>query len=317
VCHEHVGGARPWLADERHFAVSIGQLVALAMESDERHRAEARFRAIAEVTPVPIVVNSIPEGRCLWGNTAMSRLSGVPREEMTGQIAETFYVNPQERGEILAELRARGVVEGREVALRRRDGTIWWGRLSLRPFEFEDEPAVIVAIIDVTEQKRLEEILRHAALHDSLTGLPNRVSLYDAIRREIGRAHRDESYRFAVLYLDLDGFKALNDEQGHDAGDRLLAAFATCLRSSMRPMDLAARVGGDEFAAIIADVGSEAEAEAVAKRIADAAAALPSSVGVSVGVVVGDATTGDADELVRRADGAMYEKKRQRRSSLI
>jgi diguanylate cyclase (GGDEF)-like protein/PAS domain S-box-containing protein len=313
LCHEHVGGKRPWLADERHFAVSIGQLVSLAIESEERHRLEQRFRAIAEVSPVPLIVNTMPDGRCLWGNTAMSRLSGVPRDELAGQVAETFYVDPGERAEVMAELRTRGFVEARDVRFKRRDDTIWWGRISLRPFAFEDEPAVIVAITDVTEQKRLEDILRHAALHDALTRLPNRVSLFDAIRREIGRARRDEEYRFALLYLDLDGFKAVNDEHGHDAGDRMLTSFADCLRASLRPMDLAARVGGDEFAAIVADVGDEAEAAAVAKRIEEAAAALPSPVRVSIGIALADAKTADPDDVMRRADTAMYATKQSRR----
>jgi diguanylate cyclase (GGDEF)-like protein len=210
VCHEHVGGTRPWSGDEQQFALSIGQVLSLALESEDRRRAEQALR----------------------------------------------------------ESEAR---------------------------------------------------FRHAALHDALTGLPNRLVLFDILRREIGRAKRDASYRFAVLYFDLDGFKAVNDTLGHDAGDRLLMTVGERLNASMRPMDAVARVGGDEFAVVVANVAEREAAAAIAQRIAAAVSAplrigdREVEVGASVGIAMADGSS-DPSGLLRAADLAMYEQKTARRA---
>src|SRR5215471_21691559 len=137
----------------------------------------------------------------------MSAISGLPETEMAGRSVPDFYADASDREQVLRELHEKGFIEGREVRLRRANGEQYWAMVSGRPLVFDDEPALIVGLIDLSEQKRMEAILRHTALHDTLTGLPNRAMLFDVLRREIGRAARDVDYRFAVLYFDLDRFK--------------------------------------------------------------------------------------------------------------
>jgi diguanylate cyclase (GGDEF)-like protein len=144
---------------------------------------------------------------------------------------------------------------------------------------------------------------------------PDRVLLFDILRREIGRAQRSAGYRFAVLFLDLDGFKAVNDTLGHEAGDRVLVTVSERLRACLRPMDAVARLGGDEFAVVVADVKDEAEANGVALRIR-AALSTPQKladgehvIGASIGVVLSDARCTDPSAVLREADLAMYEEK--------
>jgi diguanylate cyclase (GGDEF)-like protein len=168
--------------------------------------------------------------------------------------------------------------------------------------------------MDVTARCELEARLREAALHDPLTGLPNRALLLDRVEQAL-RAQEREGLPAALLYCDLDGFKAVNDTLGHAAGDAALRRMAAALSASVRPGDTVARIGGDEFVVLCPGTATETAARHLVARIADVLAApadggppLRSSTGVAL------SRTGDtADTLLRRADAAMYEVKRARR----
>jgi diguanylate cyclase (GGDEF)-like protein len=162
---------------------------------------------------------------------------------------------------------------------------------------------------------QLKEQLRHQAYHDALTGLPNRLSLLEAVEHELARG----ADSMAVLYLDLDRFKAVNDTWGHSAGDELLAEFARRLGGAIRAQDLAARLGGDEFAVLVRDADSEA-AVAAARRMLEAIDGTYAlgcgdvACHVSVGIAVGAGSATSADDLLRNADIAMYSVKRSERA---
>ncbi len=154
-------------------------------------------------------------------------------------------------------------------------------------------------------------MLSHRALHDSLTGLPNRVLLLDRLEAALARIRRHRSF-LAVLYLDLDRFKTINDNLGHEVGDRVLQVVASRLQETLRPSDSVARLGGDEFAAVLPDLHDLHEATYVADRLL-AAVAAPVDLGdgeLVTTVSIGIAGAGDGDasaaELLRRADFAMY-----------
>ena len=169
---------------------------------------------------------------------------------------------------------------------------------------------------DVTERKALEERLEYQAFHDSLTDLPNRHLFANRLEHALERTER-QSTKVAVLLMDLDGFKIVNDSLGHDAGDKLLVAVAERLRGCVRPEDTLARFGGDEFTVLIEDVEGPGDAARVAERIADQLRTPFSVEGrkifarFSAGIALGDARTKGPDELLREADTAMYRAKEE------
>jgi len=262
-----------------------------------------------------MIVTSFPDGTVIYGNRALSDVSGVPLEDVVGNRTPDFYADPADRAALMAELDKRERVTNREVLLRRADGATYWALLSVVKIDFGDQPAIISAFHDLTERKQLEERLRVLALYDPLTGLANRSLFFDLLRHEIARADRDRDYRFGVLYLDLDGFKLVNDRWGHDVGDVFLVTIADRLRACLRAIDTAARMGGDEFTVVLSGVKDAQEAAAVAQRVAMAVREpihhgdLVLQPAVSIGIVIGDAGRADPEELVRSADAAMYRAK--------
>ena len=195
-------------------------------------------------------------------------------------------------------LHREGVVDVLDVA----QALVLGGRL-------EDEVPVV--------EQGAEERLVHDALHDALSGLPNRLLFRDRLEHVLGRNRRGMVSAYAVLYLDLDRFKIINDSLGHDAGDRLLAEIGLHLASIVRPGDTAARLGGDEFAVLLEDLDCQASAVSIARRVLNE---LTRSVRIagedvhtrpSIGIAFGDADTNAAEELIRSADLAMYAAKRK------
>ena len=173
---------------------------------------------------------------------------------------------------------------------------------------------VIGVATDITERRRLEKELEHRAFHDGLTGLPNRDLLADRLGHALGRTER-RGGKVAVLFVDLDDFKAVNDSLGHNAGDDLLVETARRISSCLRPEDTVSRLGGDEFCVLLEDVSGEAEATEVAERIIRALEPPVSSGGeevtvtVSIGVALGGSGEGRPEALIGDADAAMYRAK--------
>jgi diguanylate cyclase (GGDEF)-like protein/PAS domain S-box-containing protein len=172
---------------------------------------------------------------------------------------------------------------------------------------------------DISERKRFETELAHQATHDPLTGLPNRSLLLQRLEHALARARRQRS-RVAVLFLDLDHFKVVNDSLGHDLGDQLLVTIAERLREALRPSDTVARFGGDEFVVLCEDLVGRRDAEAVAERVHEAISGpftvddREVFVGVSIGIAFPDAVPADGGTLIRDADAAMYQAKARGRS---
>ncbi|MGN9910245.1 EAL domain-containing protein [Phytohabitans sp. LJ34] len=173
----------------------------------------------------------------------------------------------------------------------------------------------------VTSLRRQEEQLRHAALYDQLTGLPNRTLFLERIGGALGRAGGGSGYRFGVLFLDLDGLKVINDSLGHLAGDRLLCQVAERIRAEVRPVDTPARFAGDEFAILVDGIGDPAALAAVAERLREAVgrpqmvAGQEVVVSVSIGIAEGTSDYQSAEDLLRNADIAMYRAKTRKKGS--
>lgn len=180
---------------------------------------------------------------------------------------------------------------------------------------------VLFMIRDITDRKQAQAQIIHNSLHDPLTGLPNRTLLSDRLDAAIHRAQRHPHYQYAVLFLDLDRFKGINDSLGHGVGDQLLVAIAQKLRTHIRAADVAARLGGDEFVLLLEDIDGPDKAVAVAERVlADCQTPLRIEghevlTGVSIGIAIGNARYTDAAELIRDADIAMYRAKHRQRGT--
>jgi diguanylate cyclase (GGDEF)-like protein/PAS domain S-box-containing protein len=175
---------------------------------------------------------------------------------------------------------------------------------------------------DITERKRVEAQLEHMAFYDPLTDLPNRALFFDRLQHLFQRGRRAmDNPLFAVLYLDLDGFKAINDSLGHQAGDELLVRTARRLERCLRPGDTLARLGGDEFTVLVDEIRTDADATGVADRIHEEMATPINLRGrevqtnVSVGIALSNAGYETPDDMLRAADAAMYRAKTAERST--
>lgn len=227
------------------------------------------------------------------------------------------YVHDQDRGNISRTFR-RVSRTGKPLTIQYRyrsatDDWLWVESTGI-PLLSGDEPNapyIAVWMKDITERKKNEDALRAMAFHDPLTGLPNRRLFKEHLRQSLAQAKR-RSGQMALLYLDIDDFKLINDTLGHEAGDRFLRMFAKRVRGCIREGDMAARMGGDEFTVLLPSVDSVANAEKLAMRIIDAVSAPWESHGrqmrttVSVGVVVYPDHGESAASLLRNVDMALY-----------
>ena len=284
-------------------------------ENDLRYNEE-RFRSLVQHSYDTMVVTS-KDGVITFASPAVESLIGLTPDEIVGKTWLSF-VHPDERDriseQILARLSARGVTaEPIQFKMAHSDGT--WRHVEAVVSDLRDRPAVdgyVTNLRDVTERKQAQEALEHQAMHDPLTGLPNRALLADRIEQAILRGRRRDSTGPVVMFLDLDRFKLVNDSLGHSAGDKVLVEVADRLRMVMRAADTLARFGGDEFVVLCEQIADRESLLAVAERFLGALEppfyvdGKRFQVGASIGAALigGDDVT--ADELLGDADTAMY-----------
>jgi diguanylate cyclase (GGDEF)-like protein/PAS domain S-box-containing protein len=287
---------------------------------EELHASETRFRSIFEHALIGMSL-SRPDGQWVEVNAALCSLVGYTEEEL---LARSFQdvTHPEDLDADLAYVRQllNGEVDFFRMEKRyiHKNGQIIWVLLSASMVRREDgAPLYYVAQIqDITQQKRSDEELRHQALHDALTDLPNRTLMQDRLEQALIAARRS-SDTVALLVMDLNRFKEVNDSLGHAAGDRLLQETTARLTSSLRQSDTVARLGGDEFAIILPDSGFQ-QAEHIARKLLlalrqpvmlnDHQIDVDASIGVALFPEHGES----AETLLRHADVAMYAAKRSR-----
>jgi diguanylate cyclase (GGDEF)-like protein/PAS domain S-box-containing protein len=284
-------------------------------------QSEERYRTLFERNQAGVFRTSIT-GIILDGNDAFARILGfASRGECIGRNMIDHYADPVQRDQLLAILRTRGILSDQEVALRRADGTAAWILANADLLAATDrEPEVLEGtVVDITERKEAESQIVYQAGHDSLTGLPNRMLFHDRLAQALAGARRHGG-RLAVLFLDLDQFKVVNDTLGHAAGDRLLIEIAGRLQQAVRGSDTVARVGGDEFTFLVPDIDRAADVARIAQKILDAVARpleidghrlfITTSIGISLFPADGE----EAEALLTSADIAMYRAKDQGRN---
>ena len=278
-------------------------------------QAEEKYRAIFEGAVVGIF-QSTSGGRYIDVNPAMARMLGYdsPQELVASvtDISQQVYVDPESREELTRLLRERGMVKNFECEVRRKDGSRMWFSANVQAM-YEDGALVGYEGTneDITTRKAAEERIQYLAYFDSLTGLPNRMLLRDRLTKALADARR-QKYKIALLFIDLDRFKDINDSLGHSVGDLFLQNVAERISIWAREQDTVARLGGDEFLIMLTHLKDATDAAVAAERLMDAMTAEfvveghPLNVSCSIGISVFPEQGADCETLIKNADAAMY-----------
>ena len=277
-------------------------------------RQSAKFRSLVQGASDLITVVD-PGGSVMFQSPSLTRVLGIPPEEVLGTrygaLADEAGAQLLERA--IANLAEEpGATETVQYRLHHRDGS--WREVESIVTNLTHDPLVRGLVLntrDVTERRTLEEELAHQAFHDSLTGLANRALFHDRVAHALARTRR-QGEGIALVLLDLDGFKTVNDSLGHDAGDELLMGVAGRIQDCLRDSDTVARLGGDEFAILMEDQDDRDQSVPVTERILSALAEPYSIRGrdvfvrASAGIMLHLDAVGETAELIRNADTAMY-----------
>jgi diguanylate cyclase (GGDEF)-like protein/PAS domain S-box-containing protein len=292
-----------------------------ALHLAELRESEDRFQSAFTHAAVGMVLVST-EGRILQVNTSLARLLGRSEADFADtDLMQMFH--PDDHEALRTEM--RGILIGGETSFsvelrcRHYQGIDVWA--SLNGSFFTARPplsrCLILQLQDITARRRAESRLQHIAYHDGLTDLPNRNYFVDQLTRAIAVVRRHPERRFAVLILDIDRFKLVNDSLGHNAGDQLLIELAGRLQAYVRPADLTARLGGDEFAILVEDMNADVEALRIAERLQDVLTkpvylkGVAVSTSTSIGITTSTFGYEAPEQVMRDADTAMYRAKTQ------
>ncbi len=319
--NEHIGQTHNWTPEENTFAHSMADFVSLAMETREREKAqtalcesEEKFRILAETTDSAIIVF---REHFLYTNPAFQRITGYTHNEIL-KLGFIDLVDKDSR-QFISHLILQ-YKQGNEENLREelrildKEGNEHWLFLTSSLIRFEGQPAGLATAFDITERKHMEDQLRHQAFHDKLTGLPNRALFLNRLEHAISRSRRRKC-RFAVLFIDLDRFKPINDSLGHLIGDKFLQEIARRLQHRLRTEDTITRLGGDEFTVLLEGLQHPDYAILVAKTVQEIICkpciieGNEITVTASIGIALCDANYKKAENILRDADIAMYRAK--------
>ena len=314
-------------AGERRAGLAEIERIRIVAEGEQQllRRSQERFRALIQYAADLITVVGI-DGTILFQSDSSMRLLDYDPAATVGKSLFDFVV-PDDvakvKGFLAAALRKPGHPVAGEIRARRRDGTaIPVETIGTSLIDNPNVGGILLTSRDLTERKAFQDRLEQQALHDALTGLPNRVLFADRVTHALARSGRNRDL-VAVLFLDLDDFKLVNDSFGHKAGDSLLQAVAREIQTGLRPGDTVARLGGDEFTILLEGLRQAGEAELIAERIAaelkqpvilDGRPVVPSA---SIGIATSSNGDGAADDLLRNADVAMYAAKSEGKSRWV
>jgi diguanylate cyclase (GGDEF)-like protein/PAS domain S-box-containing protein len=286
--------------------------------------SEERYRRLVELSPDGISVHV--EGKFVFVNPAGMRLLGASHAYQLIGMSGLNIVHPDygeiEKSRVQQLENGTDMVSWTEEKYVRLDGTVIEVEVAGVRFSYEGKPAVQTIFRDITERKLAAQRIEHLALHDPLTGLANRTLFFDRLNQVLAVAKRNRNI-FALLCIDLDDFKSVNDTYGHEVGDLLLKEVSQRLVSNMRQSDPIARIGGDEFIGICIMISTPEEAEIVAGKII-ASQSEPyelkghrCSIGVSIGISIYPMDGDDAGTLLNRADEAMYRVKKSSKGRFL
>jgi len=290
---------------------------------------EDRYRSTFETSPDGVLIARAEDGKIVEVNPALLDILQFSREEVLGHtsLQLDIWTDDSDTFKLSDALHENGAARDLEVRLRRKNGEVFWGALSASYAEFDGESCVISYIRDVSAAKADEEKIRNLAFYDTLTGLPNRRLLWERLRQALISSIRSGS-KHALLFVDLDGFKSLNDTLGHHIGDLLLQETARRISGCVREVDTVARLGGDEFVIVLEDLSQIAEIAAAQARTVGGKilAAIDQPVVLdgrechttsSMGITVFGNQSESTNEVLQQADIAMYQAKAAGRNAMF
>lgn len=276
---------------------------------------EAQLRTILEASPIGIALVDRAQCTLRFCNRRLAEQLGQTADTLIGQSAYGFFFDDRTERQPISDLCCGDGHGDSERQLKRADGSPWWALISARAMSFQGDDCLLIWAYDISELHEAREQMSSMAHHDALTALPNRRFFELAAQRYLARAKRFNT-RGALLYFDLDGFKAVNDAHGHAIGDLVLQKISGELRTRLRETDFIARLGGDEFAVLVEDFLSEhtdirSFARELITIVGSAARTVCTDrpVGASVGVALFDADGPAVEQLMQLADDAMYHAK--------
>ncbi|TVM00998.1 MAG: hypothetical protein CV087_11995 [Candidatus Brocadia sp. WS118] len=301
---------------------AVADVIALGVvhkqDEEELRKSEKRFRTIFDSANDGILMVDIETKKFHTGNKMICQMLGYTPEE----IKNLSVMDIHSKGDSPYVLEhfdkyvKREVVQAEDIPVKRKDGSVFYADVNTSLITFAGKTYLMGILRDVTERRQTEEKIRHLAFHDALTNLPNRMLFTDRLNLALAHAHRTKEM-FAVLFMDLDRFKIVNDTLGHTVGDQLLRGVADRLKNCMREDDTIARLGGDEFSLLLPGITREEDVNTIAYKIIEILKKPWTINGhelyvtASLGIVLYPNDGKDAETLLKNADSAMYHAKEQ------
>jgi diguanylate cyclase (GGDEF)-like protein/PAS domain S-box-containing protein len=322
---------QPW----RQGNGEVGGIVVFSEDITERKRteealrsSEARYRTAFQTSLDAISISRVSDRKYIEVNQSFLDITGFSREEVLGRTPAELkiWVDPTDRGKLLKETEENRACRDFEMKFRRKGGEISWGLISASTTEIDGQACLLAVIRDISAAKRAEEEIRSLAFFDPLTGLANRRLLMERLSKSMAFSNRTHRKR-ALLFVDLDDFKKLNDTMGHQTGDMLLREVANRLTACVREVDTVSRLGGDEFVILLEDLNGSAEAAAsdaqtIAEKVLTNVAQPYTLDGhecastCSIGITVFGDMQQNINEIMQQADIAMYQAKSVGRNTM-
>lgn len=325
--------------DVRYLLVEMAMDISFALDNFAREAdrkrstealrtSEARYRLVFRTSLDAIAITRLRDGTYVDVNSGFTKMTGFDLDELIGHtsIDVEIWKNLEDRKRVIERIHSRSICQNMEIQFRKKTGEFIWGLMSASTIELDGEPCMLSVTRDITEIKKSEDEIKTLAFYDPLTRLPNRRLLTDRLQQAIAASSRDR-HKCALLFIDLDDFKSLNDSSGHANGDLLLQEVATRLTASVREADTVARFGGDEFIALIERLSASSEdaamqAEGVAGKILDIVS-QPYLLGgreyrgtTSIGITMFGGQNESSEKLLMQADIAMYQAKAAGRNTV-
>ena len=296
----------------------------LAIERAEKQHSELRYQDLVNNLNVGIYISTI-EGVFVDANPAFLKIFGFrDRQELYNYSWTSLYINSTETDNFIKTINEKGYVKNHQILFKHKDNKTFWAQVTaVIQYSRDGQAQSVMGIVeDITERKSVEDQLQYLATHDSLTNIPNRYFLEEALKQTVSRAKLGEMS--ALLIIDVDNFKLVNDTLGHAAGDELLINMSNLLKNNLRGEDLLARLGGDEFAVLLKGVNYD-RVMVVAEKLRRVVEENEFFVGgqkqlinlsISIGVIMVDGAI-DCQKLLSRADAALYQAKEGGRNRFV